>query len=187
MKETKHTIFSTPIWGFYLNSHDYQSLDYRDYILEMSTREPSEKKSNFGGWQSRDNIHETEGIFRELTSALNKVANEILKDQGHRPVEVKEMWANVNGRHCCNGAHIHSGILSGVFYLQVPKDSGRLVLINPAVRSDGRSLRESNYPIQPEKLACILFPSWLEHYVEPNLSDEVRISLSFNVDVINLL
>jgi fumarate hydratase class II len=47
-------------------------------FLEMAEKEPSAKKSNFGGWQSRDNIHETEGIFREFTSSLNKIANGVL-------------------------------------------------------------------------------------------------------------
>ena len=27
----------------------------------------------------------------------------------------------------------------------------------------------------------LIFPSWLDHYVEPNESDEDRISISFNV------
>ena len=183
MKDNQHTIFQTPIWGFMLNDQQYQSMDYRDYILEMAEKEPSAKKSNFGGWQSRDNIHETEGIFKEFTSSLNKIANSVLSEYKCKEVEIEDMWANINGKHCYNGAHTHSGILSGVFYLQVPKMSGRLILVNPAVRSDGHVLRASNYPIQPENLACIMFPSWLEHYVEPNLSDELRISISFNIGV----
>jgi len=184
MKDNQHNIFSIPIWGFILNDQQYQTQDYTDYILAMAEKEPSAKKSNFGGWQSRDNIHETEGIFREFTSSLNKIANNILCDYKCRPVEVKEMWANVNGPYCYNGAHTHSGILSGVFYLKTPPNSGKLVLINPAVRSDGHFLRASNYPITPEKLACIMFPSWLEHYVESNLSNDIRISISFNVGVL---
>ena len=192
MKDNQHDIFSTPIWGFILNDQQYQSQDYIDYILAMAKKEPSQKKSNFGGWQSRDNIHETEGIFREFTSGLNRIANNIFYDVSkiHKDrvtdgqyVEVEDMWVNVNGKYCSNGAHTHSGILSGVFYLQTPKNSGRLMLINPAVRADGHFIRVSNYPIVPEKLACIMFPSWLEHYVEPNLSDELRISISFNIGV----
>lgn len=183
MKDNQHNIFSTPIWGFMLKDQQYQALDYTEYILAMAEKEPSAKKSNFGGWQSRDDIHETEGIFREFTSGLSKIANGILSEYKCQSVEVKEMWANVNGPYCYNGAHTHSGVLSGVFYLKVPQNSGKLVLVNPAVRSDGHFLRSSNYAITPEKLACIMFPSWLEHYVEPNLSDDVRISISFNVGV----
>ena len=183
MKNNMQTIFSTEVWGFILNDQHYQSLDYVDTILDMKKNVASVKKSNFGGWQSDDLIHENYGIFREFTSSSNTIANNILADYNCKPVRVKEMWANVNGHANFNGAHTHSGILSGVFYLHVPANSGRLIFVNPAVRSDGHLLRKSNYAVNPERLACIMFPSWLEHYVEPNLSDEERISISFNIGV----
>lgn len=183
MDDLKFEAFPVPIWGYVNTSEKYQASDYVDYIIEMAKTQPSVTKSNMGGWQSHDDIHNTEGIFREMTNAIGKMANVILKEYNCAPVTVKEMWANVNGKGCSNGAHIHSGIISGVFYLQVPPGSGNLVLINPAVRSDGHIIRAKNFSIKPEKLAVILFPSWLEHYVEPNLSDDLRISISFNIGV----
>ena len=73
--------------------------------------------------------------------------------------------------------------LSGVLFLQTPTNCGRLVFKNPAVSSDFSLIRAKDFVIDPEVLGCIFFPSWLEHYVEPNLSDEDRISLSFNFEV----
>ena len=35
--------------------------------------------------------------------------------------------------------------------------------------------------MEPEDNKLILFPSWLEHDVEPSKSDEDRISIAFNV------
>jgi hypothetical protein len=70
-----------------------------------------------------------------------------------------------------------------VVWLQVPENSGRLVLINPAVRSDSRLLRSPNYPITPKRMGCIIWPSWLEHYVEINHSNQERVSISFNMTV----
>ena len=182
MKENQFNIFSVPIWGFIFNDHKYQSENYLERILEIEQTEPSERKSNFGGFQTRDNLHK-EPVLREFVSMLNKVSNDIMKEQNGAEVEVKEMWANINHEYNHNGAHIHSGILSGVFYLKTPPNSGKLVLVNPAVRADGKFLRASNFGINPEPLACIIFPSWLEHYVEPNLSNDLRVSISFNVDV----
>ena len=182
MKEIEEIIFKTPIWGLMLPGHHYQSQDYIDMIRELSISEPSQKKSNFGGYQTRDNINEL-GIFQELISDIEKYANNIVRECNGVPVKITEMWGNINTKHCYNGAHIHGGILSGVFYLKVPNNSGKLVFNNPAVRSDGHLIRDSNYRVTPENLACIFFPSWLEHYVEPNLSNEERISISFNVGV----
>ena len=38
--------------------------------------------------------------------------------------------------------------------------------------------------IPPEEGRLIMFPSWLEHSVGQNLSDSLRISLSFNIDLL---
>lgn len=181
MHPNQENLFTTPIWGFMLNDHHHQTFDYVDHIKHMAKTNPSAKKSNMGGWQSEDTLYETEGIFRELGGHINKIAEGVLKQYDCGAVEIKEMWANLNTKYSFNGSHTHSGLLSGVMYFQVPANSGRLILINPAVRSDGHLIRMKNFAIQPERLALILFPSWLEHYVEQNLSDDVRISLSFNI------
>jgi len=178
MKDNQIFLFSTPVWGFILNDQKYQSKDYIEAVELLENTESSIKKSNFGGYQTHDNLHLVP-VFREFVSAIQKIASNCI----NYPLVMSEMWGNVNYKHCSNGAHIHSGALSGVFYLQAPKDCGRLILCNPAVRSDGHILRQPNYPIVPENLALILFPSWLEHYVESNLSDDMRISMSFNIGV----
>lgn len=179
MENNQHNIFSVSIWGFMLTEQKYQSRDYIDAILELEKTEPSVKKSNFGGYQTHDNLHKIP-VFREFLSSLEMIASNCLN---HKAI-VSEMWGNINYKHCYNGAHTHGGALSGVFYLRVPQNSGRLMLCNPAVRSDGQFLRSPNYPIVPEPLACIMFPNWVEHYVEPNLNDEPRISLSFNFQLV---
>jgi uncharacterized protein (TIGR02466 family) len=38
----------------------------------------------------------------------------------------------------------------------------------------------SIWKIEPEENICILFPSYLKHYVEPNLNKKERVSISFN-------
>ena len=181
MENDQYDIFSVPIWGYVLNQQKHQNYNYIEKILEIQQNEQSEKKSNFGGFQTRDNLHH-EPVMKEFVTILNSIANSIISKHVQLEVEVKEMWGNVNNKNNYNGAHIHAGVLSGVFYSKVPPNSGRLILCNPAVRADGKMFRPNNFAIMPEPLACIFFPSWLEHYVEPNLSDDERISISFNID-----
>ena len=176
----QHNVFDTPVWGYVLGDQHYQAADYVDYILELKANNESLKKSNFGGWHSECNLHE-HGIFKELSSSLLDIAREIVGPYSNSDLEFVEMWAMVNDKRSYNAHHIHEGLLSGVFYLQVPEDSGRLILCNPAVRSHSHIIRSKDYPIQPERLALIMFPSWLEHYVEPSNSDGERISISFNI------
>ena len=180
MHPNQHNIFDIPIWGYVLQDQHYQSMDYLDYILEMSKTTETAKKSNFGGWHSPCNLHE-HGIFKEFSSSVLNIVKEVTQPYARGDLEFLEMWAMVNTKYNYNAHHIHEGIISGVFYLQVPEDSGRLILCNPAVRSHSHPIRNKDYPIQPERLALILFPTWLEHYVEPSKSDQQRVAISFNI------
>lgn len=180
MHPNQHNIFDIPIWGYVLNDQYYQSIDYVDYILELKNEMSTIEKSNFGGWHSQCNLHE-HGIFKELTWSILNLVQDAIKQYTTTKLNFMQMWAVVNNKYHSNASHVHDGIISGAFYLQVPENSGRLILKDPAVRSHSHPIRNKDYVIKPEKLACILFPSWLEHYVEPSQSDEDRIALSFNI------
>lgn len=182
MHPNQHNIFHVPIWGFMLNKEKYHAINYIEFLEEIESCEPTQKKSNFGGWQSRDNLHR-EGIFQELKKVLLLIANDIGKSQNLPELHMINMWGNINYKHSFNAAHTHEGIFSGVFYLKTPSNCGRLIFQNPAIRADMSLHRVKDYPLDPAPLACIIFPSWLEHYVEPNMSEEKRICLSFNFDI----
>jgi len=86
--------------------------------------------------------------------------------------------------------HPNSSI-SGVFYIECLKESGQIVFENPfrdhlGYTWDSRLTvynpnTSSKWKIVPETNKLLLFPSFLNHYVEPNLSKDKRISISFNV------
>mgnify|MGYP001319873862 CR=1 FL=1 len=40
--------------------------------------------------------------------------------------------------------------------------------------------------VKPEKNVLYVFPSWLQHFVDANMSQEERISLSFNTKLVNI-
>lgn len=179
-----HTLFETPIWGFRYTHHQYQSFDYVNHIIKLSELTAGVSKSNQGGWQSSDDLHQ-QPIFRELFSHITDTCNQLCSEYTGDAVTgtVISAWANINPEHAFNYEHTHEGDISGVFYLQTPANSGKLIMVNPAVRSQSSLIRKPNFPVQPEPLALILFPSWLSHYVEPNHSNEHRISISFNYEV----
>ena len=106
------------------------------------------------------------------------------------------MWANVNPPGGYNRAHLHPNCTwSGVYYVKTPKKCGGLKMKDPRTGAEMISpkLRERyNHPdTMPERLwrevhyepiagRCIMFPAWLIHCVEPNESNDIRISVSFN-------
>jgi uncharacterized protein (TIGR02466 family) len=85
--------------------------------------------------------------------------------------------------HC----HPHTNI-SGVLWLRVPPDlespEGDFVFLDPRQRAllDKNALFPEKYLISPNIGSGIVFPSWLDHYVEPHFCEGDRISIAWNME-----
>jgi uncharacterized protein (TIGR02466 family) len=101
------------------------------------------------------------------------------------------MWANINPPGGSNAPHIHpNSLFSGVYYIKAPKKSGNLVCndprpgvqLNMPARKEGRPSKDlwREVHLEPVEGRIIMFPFYLWHNVEPNLSNDIRISVSFN-------
>ena len=94
-----------------------------------------------------------------------------------------EFWAHIHKKNMSTMTHNHLSSkdykgehhLSGVYYVQVPKDSGEFVLTYPDIQ-----YTTSQYIITPEAHKFLLFDSVLNHHVTRNHSEQERISISFN-------
>lgn len=92
--------------------------------------------------------------------------------------------------------HNHYGnLVSGVYYVTAPKRSGNFRFFDPApikTMWHGQFLKgaaenvinQNSSSYVPEEGKTILFPSYLEHAVLANKSDQVRISIAYNVNII---
>lgn len=130
--------------------------------------------------------------FAELTAILVAASQGVLDflQYKHENFYITDCWANVHGRGGTNPLHIHpNNLLSGVYYLKVPPDSGDIVfadprpqagIIIPAVR-EHTPVNAFKQRVTPAPGKLPMFHSWFEHAVEPNRSDEERISVAFNV------
>jgi len=79
--------------------------------------------------------------------------------------------------------------MSGVYYVDVPNNDSPLSFEDPRparMMDFQRSaiIKDEYYMHQPEMGQLVLFPSWLPHFVNPNTSDQLRISMSFNVELL---
>ena len=104
----------------------------------------------------------------------------------------KNAFVNINPPNGYNIPHMHPDcILTGVYYFEAPNNSGNLVLKHPSQCKglDDYSYKYYNcfnstlFNIQPSKGKLYIFPNYLEHYVEPNNSNENRVSMSFNIGI----
>ncbi len=152
-------------------------------IYKLAAAPNTIKKSNYGGWQSDVDLYNNP-VFSPLCEHVKDVCCRVFDVKG---VKFHQMWACINKKHDQNLIHSHSNAfnLSGVFYLQVPKESGDIVFRDPrpgAIHAPDRIFNygDSEYFIPFDNLV-IMFPSYLEHFVLPNKNDEDRISMSFDI------
>ncbi len=177
------------IFSSYL-SIDYFKFDIKKYkkeILQFKLKNNGFNKSSYGGWQS-NRFKKIPKNFIDVFNKININVENIEKNLFlSKKLKLKDLWYNVNSLGSFNRPHNHSGdVISGVYYISVPKNSGSIVFINKDLNSfyslidKYNEYNSSNWSIDPEENKCVLFPSYLKHYVEPNLNKKERISISFN-------
>ena len=153
-----------------------------------------------GGWHSQVNLHKNPA-FSGLVERVDAVAAMMWRELGYHGsyrLRIGTMWAIVNPPGGANRAHIHPGcIWSGVYYVQAPKNSGRIEFIDPRTEnlmSPAKYIPNRKRPrmcwtkVQYKPVAgrMLVFPSWLYHSVVPNRSKATgkaadRIIVSFNL------
>ena len=174
--------FNIPIYN---TSLTFNCEKLNEYCYSMKSKLNGRRVSNTG-WQCV--IKEHLDIEKDINDYINEFASNI----GFKKTQkVNQMWVNINGNKDFNMPHVHlNSHFSGVFYSKLPKNSGKLVFQNPyeGIYYLWDNLEKKNttadnaftYEITPREKELYIFPSWLRHYVEANLSDEDRISISFD-------
>ena len=160
-------------------------------IINWSNQDPGVAKTNVKGWHSTTDMA-TKPEYQPLANELMIMSKDIFKEEwlDREPV-LGNMWANINPKEGSNQPHIHpNSLFSGVYYVKSNPQAGRLKIYDPRpgiqmvmpIRKEGQPpkhlWRDAN--LDPVTGRLIMFPAWLWHSVEPNQSDELRISVSFN-------
>ena len=189
-------IFPVPIHQIDVNGFDQIQNELIDYIYKIREKEPvGNVFSNRGGWQSKSfNISsEADPLHKFLIDSIGGF--HVIKKEVNFVIDA---WANINGPNCYNIKHDHpTSNLSGVLWIKCPKECGNIVFESPVefqtyteIKSYTEEFKNSNnyfhtYYFLPTEGRMLLFPSHLQHEVFENKSNEDRISVSFNIYLIN--
>lgn len=132
-------------------------------------------------------------VFAELKTMIDACvadfADRIDLDLGGRKPKLDSMWINILEPMGHHSGHIHPhSLISGTFYVHVPEGASALrledprlpLMMNAPLRKPGNPARQTFVPVQPQAGTVLLWESWLRHEVPINMSDDVRISVSFN-------
>jgi uncharacterized protein (TIGR02466 family) len=166
------------------------------YAHSLKSESTGVVKSNVNGWQS-DILTKPNLEIKKLVDIVNLQLHDLRGEYGIKDdfnFQINNLWININTKLSFNRPHIHpESAVSGVYYVSVPKNSGNIVFNHPSrtqqyhIRDEAvkvsNDINSSTWHVTPDAGLLIAFPSWLEHYVEPNNNEDERISIAFNAHI----
>lgn len=182
-------LFATRIWQAQLPTLRPHLNEWSAAVLQMRAASPKPAgRTNRQGWNSEDMEVLEKPVFAPLRDAVRAGCAGALRDMGVPDVPFDlQSWVNLHDRGGFNFLHVHEGcLLSGSFYLQVPPGSGKFVFRDPrpgVVHGYVKGAVPNGYSdirLTPDAGLLVLFPCWMEHFVEPHENDEPRIVIAFN-------
>ena len=192
--------FSVPILQIQLDL-DVEQLEKFCFDLWKKNNK-GEQKSNVGGWQSSNIIPDQEKeqhpefqkLLVEIYKCLFTYQSRIGFKKEYNPTII-DGWINFNEKNDYNMWHIHGGndvVFSSAYYVKVDDpQSGPIMFRHPFApylsiiwkenKIEKKNMSNSDVMgIFPKSNLLLLFPSWLQHSVFPNNTNNTRISMSFN-------
>ncbi len=198
--------FTTPILRETTSLTPGQLAQISAHLLEIRTKSPGEMKSNRGGWHSIGNLfdarehREFPEMKAAVTNALFRYIGEAFAYRGQAKLALTG-WSVINRPGDYNSPHNHAvSLLSAALYIAIPADmrGGDIIFQDPRLNLNAcetPSMQRSGIVppwlntclnMRPAAGDILVFPSWLNHYVEPYQSDDpeaARIVVSINATV----
>ena len=148
----------------------------------------------YTSYASLDDLPWRMPIFADLEKALDKHVAAFCKDLGFeldgKKLKLNALWINILPEGGTHASHIHPhSVISGTTYVAMPEGTSALkledprlpmMMMAPLTRKDaGQELQRFVY-VKPVVGDVLMWESWLRHEVPMNMSEEERISVSFN-------
>lgn len=129
-------------------------------------------------------------IVKSLDAHVAAFAEDLAFDLGDRKLVLEDIWINILPEGGIHTSHIHPhSVISGTTYVAMPDGASALKLEDPRLpmmmaaptrKKDARDELKAFYYVKPEVGDVLLWESWLRHEVPMNMSEDDRVSVSFN-------
>ena len=148
----------------------------------------------YTSYASLDDLPYRFPIFADLVRALDAhvvaFAADLQLDLGDKTLVLDSLWINILPEGGMHSGHIHPhSVISGTTYVAMPEGASALRLEDPRLAmmmaapgriKDAREELRSFVYVKPSVGDVVLWESWLRHEVPLNMSEDDRLSVSFN-------
>jgi len=184
-------LFPTTVWLHRLEQERAAKMNDTIRTKLLSLLEPGAENLENARHQTEKDLH-TLPEFQEFNQVLMTAAKGVtdFMQIDEEEMKITSCWANINTKGGTTKPHTHpNNYLGGVYYVDTPENSGSIQFEDPRAQPKMISPRfrkstadnSGHVIVDVEPGMLLLFPAWLVHSVKPNPSDQLRISISFNL------
>jgi uncharacterized protein (TIGR02466 family) len=197
-------LFVTPLYRAKLNDLAKKKVSYdelRDTCIAIAEDDEAgqewcerEGYPGYTSYASLDDLPWRAPIFGDLEKALDKhvaaFCDALGFDLQGKKLKCNAFWINILPEGGTHSSHIHPhSVISGTTYVAMPEGTSALkledprlamMMLSPLRRKDASQELQPFVYVKPEVGELLLWESWLRHEVPMNMSEEERISVSFN-------
>ena len=201
---TLTNLFVTPLYRAKLNDLAKKKVSYeelRDTCIAIAEDDEAgqewcerEGYPGYTSYASLDDLPWRAPIFGDLEKALDKhvaaFCDALGFDLQGKKLKCNAFWINILPEGGTHSSHIHPhSVISGTTYVAMPEGTSALkledprlamMMLSPLRRKDAPQELQPFVYVKPEVGELLLWESWLRHEVPMNMSEEERISVSFN-------
>ncbi len=200
IKDNIFKFFPDPVFRYKISNYKQHNKDLSKYIYDIYNNDKNGiKLSNINGWHSKPfNLNEKNSppnnFFLGIKDHIQDVFNNYGWSFNPEKIKCEAMWAVINKKDNFNIEHIHANChLSAAYYVKVPENSGNFRIFNPNIISRNRfpliskttDLNMLSASLKVNEGELLIFPAYLPHAVGKNESDEDRIVVSFNLNILS--
>ena len=156
-----------------------------------------EYRNGYTSFFSRNQIQK-DAEFREIAEQILRHGRCYARSMGfsteNPPLNLITMFGTINVKGCYHEVHRHrSSLISGTYYVSANKTSARISFLDPKAGfrmhepggHTGQTIFSNlEFSVQPQTGMIVMFPSYLEHWVEMQQNEIPRIGITFNLDLV---
>lgn len=197
----RNLLFPTPLWcieyeGFAeVNRAVLEEIRRVDWLAEHQRRGLErlyESRFREDVFITTEKVPSAKVVVEAFEESCSRIALELGWDLESHRIHVTELWAHVTPPGQWTQVHDHNpSHLSCAYYVSVAENCGNIQFfddrkhrsIEPESSSPG-PLTSRRVTVPAKAGMMVIFPAWMSHAVEQNLSGEERVSLSMNATLV---
>ena len=190
-----HQLWPTPLLKRRIPGHEAANAE----LLQVIRAEEAKRSDLTTDYRGGNLLTLEHPVCHWLKACINKTVIDYLRHCGlnYQVDWSLQAWPNVNRLGDYHDPHNHPhAYLSGTYYVSVPERMaplgtrrdvrpGAITFYDPRGAANMTAIRgdpqiEAEFTLRPRPGEILLWPAFLTHFVHPNLSEEERVSVSFN-------